>query len=125
MILRGYSAMQKCKNILLTSNGLIKLGDFGFSHQYEDTVSGVVANTFCGTPYYLPVRSENPDGDFALTMVPKPIMAVVAFSWRNRARPRVADRGTPVVVGLRLARLGLAEILNTVRGPSARAHESR
>jgi serine/threonine protein kinase len=32
---------------------LIKIGDFGFSHQYDDTVSGVVANTFCGTPYYL------------------------------------------------------------------------
>lgn len=43
----------KGANILLTSTGLIKLGDFGFSHQYEDTVSGGVANTFCGTPYYL------------------------------------------------------------------------
>jgi len=43
----------KGANILLTSNGLIKLGDFGFSHQYEETVSGVVASTFCGTPYYL------------------------------------------------------------------------
>ena len=43
----------KGANILLTSTGLVKLGDFGFSHQYEDTVSGVVANTFCGTPYYL------------------------------------------------------------------------
>lgn len=43
----------KGANILLTSNGLTKLGDFGFSHQYEDTVSGGVASTFCGTPYYL------------------------------------------------------------------------
>lgn len=43
----------KGANILLTSTGLIKIGDFGFSHQYDDTVSGVVANTFCGTPYYL------------------------------------------------------------------------
>nr|Q08942.1 RecName: Full=Putative serine/threonine-protein kinase A [Trypanosoma brucei brucei]AAB59252.1 protein kinase [Trypanosoma brucei] len=43
----------KSANVLLTSTGLVKLGDFGFSHQYEDTVSGVVASTFCGTPYYL------------------------------------------------------------------------
>lgn len=43
----------KGANILLSSTGLIKLGDFGFSHQYDDTVSGGVASTFCGTPYYL------------------------------------------------------------------------
>jgi len=43
----------KGANIMLTSTGLIKIGDFGFSHQYEDTVSGGVASTFCGTPYYL------------------------------------------------------------------------
>ncbi|CCD12622.1 unnamed protein product [Trypanosoma congolense IL3000] len=43
----------KSANTLLTSTGLIKLGDFGFSKQYEDTVSGDVASTFCGTPYYL------------------------------------------------------------------------
>ena len=43
----------KGANVLLMSSGLIKLGDFGFSQIYEDTVSGAVAGTFCGTPYYL------------------------------------------------------------------------
>eukprot|EP01059_Diplonema_ambulator_P018401 TRINITY_DN3075_c0_g1_i1.p1 TRINITY_DN3075_c0_g1~~TRINITY_DN3075_c0_g1_i1.p1 ORF type:complete len:468 (+),score=124.09 TRINITY_DN3075_c0_g1_i1:51-1406(+) len=43
----------KGANIFLTSTGVIKLGDFGFSHEYEDTVSNAVAGTFCGTPYYL------------------------------------------------------------------------
>jgi serine/threonine protein kinase len=43
----------KGANVLLMSSGLIKLGDFGFSQLYEDTVSGAVAGTFCGTPYYL------------------------------------------------------------------------
>lgn len=43
----------KGANVMLMTNGLIKLGDFGFSHQYENTVSELVAGTFCGTPYYL------------------------------------------------------------------------
>eukprot|EP01065_Artemidia_motanka_P013497 TRINITY_DN1749_c0_g1_i1.p1 TRINITY_DN1749_c0_g1~~TRINITY_DN1749_c0_g1_i1.p1 ORF type:complete len:465 (+),score=132.50 TRINITY_DN1749_c0_g1_i1:52-1395(+) len=43
----------KAANIFLTSNGMVKLGDFGFSHGYEETVSNAVAKTFCGTPYYL------------------------------------------------------------------------
>lgn len=43
----------KGANVLLMTNGIIKLGDFGFSHQYEHTVSDQVAQTFCGTPYYL------------------------------------------------------------------------
>eukprot|EP01060_Flectonema_neradi_P024969 TRINITY_DN33821_c0_g1_i1.p1 TRINITY_DN33821_c0_g1~~TRINITY_DN33821_c0_g1_i1.p1 ORF type:complete len:446 (+),score=88.50 TRINITY_DN33821_c0_g1_i1:47-1384(+) len=43
----------KGANIFLTSTGVIKLGDFGFSHEYEETVSKAVAGTFCGTPYYL------------------------------------------------------------------------
>eukprot|EP00759_Apiculatamorpha_spiralis_P019267 PhF_6_TR25373/c0_g1_i1/m.35096/K08857/NEK1_4_5; NIMA (never in mitosis gene a)-related kinase 1/4/5 len=43
----------KTANVFLTSNGLIKLGDFGFSRQYEDTLSEDVGNTFCGTPYYV------------------------------------------------------------------------
>ena len=44
----------KGANVMLMSNGLVKLGDFGFSHKYTDTVSMDVAGTFCGTPYYLP-----------------------------------------------------------------------
>eukprot|EP00744_Colponema_vietnamica_P008309 GILI01011862.1.p1 GENE.GILI01011862.1~~GILI01011862.1.p1 ORF type:complete len:446 (-),score=131.40 GILI01011862.1:219-1556(-) len=43
----------KGANVLLMTSGLIKLGDFGFSQQYENTVSDQVATTFCGTPYYL------------------------------------------------------------------------
>ncbi|KAG5469483.1 hypothetical protein LSCM1_02704 [Leishmania martiniquensis] len=43
----------KGANVMLMTNGIIKLGDFGFSHQYEHTVSDRVAHTFCGTPYYL------------------------------------------------------------------------
>ncbi|CAG9573961.1 putative protein kinase [Leishmania major strain Friedlin] len=43
----------KTSNVLLTRSGLIKLGDFGFSRQYQESVSGEVGKTFCGTPYYL------------------------------------------------------------------------
>eukprot|EP00758_Cryptobia_borreli_P001290 Tbor_TRINITY_DN2107_c0_g2::TRINITY_DN2107_c0_g2_i1::g.5488::m.5488/K08857/NEK1_4_5; NIMA (never in mitosis gene a)-related kinase 1/4/5 len=43
----------KTSNVLLTTAGLVKLGDFGFSRQYEDSLSNPVGSTFCGTPYYL------------------------------------------------------------------------
>lgn len=43
----------KTANVLLTTSGLVKLGDFGFSRQYEDSLSNPVGSTFCGTPYYL------------------------------------------------------------------------
>ncbi|CAD2214253.1 protein kinase [Angomonas deanei] len=43
----------KSANILLCSNGLVKLGDFGFSRMYAATVSDDVGRTFCGTPYYV------------------------------------------------------------------------
>ena len=43
----------KSANILLCTNGLVKLGDFGFSKIYKTTVSGEVGHTFCGTPYYV------------------------------------------------------------------------
>ena len=43
----------KTANVLLTSSGIVKIGDFGFSRQYEDSLSKDVGTTFCGTPYYL------------------------------------------------------------------------
>lgn len=43
----------KSANILLCSNGLVKLGDFGFSKLYAASVSEDVGRTFCGTPYYV------------------------------------------------------------------------
>ena len=43
----------KSANILLCANGLVKLGDFGFSKVYSGTVSDNVGKTFCGTPYYV------------------------------------------------------------------------
>lgn len=43
----------KSSNILLTSTGLAKLSDFGFSRRFEGTVSDNVADTPLGTPYYI------------------------------------------------------------------------
>jgi serine/threonine protein kinase len=43
----------KTANVFLSSTGLIKMGDFGFSAQYDETVSGAVATSLVGTPYYL------------------------------------------------------------------------
>ncbi|KEG12297.1 putative protein kinase [Trypanosoma grayi] len=43
----------KTPNVLLTKSGLIKLGDFGFSRQYDKSLSDDVGRTFCGTPCYL------------------------------------------------------------------------
>lgn len=43
----------KSANVFMTSKGLLKLGDFGFSQQYDSTVSNPIAATFLGTPYYL------------------------------------------------------------------------
>lgn len=43
----------KSANVLLCSNGLVKVGDFGFSKMYSATVSDDVGRTFCGTPYYV------------------------------------------------------------------------
>ena len=43
----------KSANVLMLSNGLVKVSDFGFSRQFDNTVSQDVADTFLGTPYYL------------------------------------------------------------------------
>jgi serine/threonine protein kinase len=43
----------KSDNIFFTACGLLKVGDFGFSQQYDQTVSDSVAGTFLGSPYYL------------------------------------------------------------------------
>ncbi|CAC9550279.1 serine/threonine protein kinase [Leishmania donovani] len=43
----------KPENVMLSSTGIIKLGDFGFAKKYREPVSQRVASTGCGTPYYL------------------------------------------------------------------------
>jgi serine/threonine protein kinase len=40
-------------NIFFTKAGLIKLGDFGLSKHYDETLSNPVGATVCGTPYYI------------------------------------------------------------------------
>lgn len=43
----------KTQNIFLMPTGIVKLGDFGLSKQYEESVSADVGTSFCGTPFYL------------------------------------------------------------------------
>lgn len=43
----------KTANVMLMRNGLIKLGDFGFSRREEDSVSAKAVTRICGTPFYL------------------------------------------------------------------------
>ena len=53
---RNPSVLEKeseTKKQFFTRRGLIKVGDFGFSKQYDETVSSEVGQTVLGTPYYL------------------------------------------------------------------------
>jgi serine/threonine protein kinase len=43
----------KAENIFVTTTGVLKVGDFGFTRKYELTLSRNPGETFCGTPYYL------------------------------------------------------------------------
>jgi serine/threonine protein kinase len=43
----------KSANVLMNRNGMVSISDFGFSRQFDVTVSSAVAETFLGTPYYL------------------------------------------------------------------------
>lgn len=43
----------KAKNILISTSGIVKIGDFGLSRAYDQSVTEGVAQTFCGTPLYI------------------------------------------------------------------------
>lgn len=43
----------KSANILLQTNGLIKLSDFGLSQKFEEPISENIGEVWCGTPYYM------------------------------------------------------------------------
>jgi serine/threonine protein kinase len=50
----------KPDNVLVNSQGFIKLTDFGITKQLDETMNDAWQGTFCGTLFYLsPERMEN------------------------------------------------------------------
>ena len=79
----------KSANIFMTKSGLVKLGDFGFSQQYDQTVSNDCAGTFLGTPYYL--APEMWRGNRYGKRADVWASAIVLFEFLTGGRPFVAS----------------------------------
>lgn len=82
----------KSANVFMTSAGLLKLGDFGFSQKYDQTVSNPIATTFLGTPYYL--APEMWDGKRYGKKADMWAVGIVLFELLTTKRPFVASNMT-------------------------------